>query len=182
MPVVRTDGRSGGRCTVTWLPNFLGWIDFLKLWGFELSPWSNKISAQNFKHYVTSVDRKMSPQIHSGNDGQRILYFDSFQLTFIRKANIRINRLRVWVRHIRPACGYAVSNFDLLLELWENTQIQISFKHYSFIVIIICFFFYKLIIGSTFCMNLMWCIFEGTVVSQWSIFHFVFFIWSWVSS
>ena len=23
MPVVRTDGRSGGRCTVTWLPNFL---------------------------------------------------------------------------------------------------------------------------------------------------------------
>ena len=29
MPVVRTDGRSGSRCTVTWLPNFLGWIDFL---------------------------------------------------------------------------------------------------------------------------------------------------------
>ena len=24
-PVVRTDGR----CTVTWLPNFLGWVDFL---------------------------------------------------------------------------------------------------------------------------------------------------------
>ena len=23
------DGRSFGRCTVTWLPNFLGWIDFL---------------------------------------------------------------------------------------------------------------------------------------------------------
>ena len=32
MPVVRTDGRSGGRavgrCTVTWLPNFLGWVDY----------------------------------------------------------------------------------------------------------------------------------------------------------
>ena len=26
MPVVRTDGRAGGRCTVTWLPNFLGWV------------------------------------------------------------------------------------------------------------------------------------------------------------
>ena len=30
MPVVQTDGRavgrSGGRCTVTWLPNFLGWV------------------------------------------------------------------------------------------------------------------------------------------------------------
>ena len=34
----------------------------IKLWGFELSPWSNKISAQNFKHYVTSIDRKMSPR------------------------------------------------------------------------------------------------------------------------
>ena len=30
MPVVRTDGRAGwGRCTVTWLPNFLGWVDLL---------------------------------------------------------------------------------------------------------------------------------------------------------
>ena len=33
---------------------------FSKLWGFELSLWSNNISAQNFKHYVTSMDRKMS--------------------------------------------------------------------------------------------------------------------------
>ena len=29
MPVVRTHGLSGGRCTVTWLPNFLGWVDYL---------------------------------------------------------------------------------------------------------------------------------------------------------
>ena len=28
MPVVRTDGRAGGRCTVTRLPNFLGWVDY----------------------------------------------------------------------------------------------------------------------------------------------------------
>ena len=28
-PVVRTDGRSLGRCTVTWLLNFLGWVDLL---------------------------------------------------------------------------------------------------------------------------------------------------------
>ena len=26
MPAVRTDGRAGGWCTVTWLPNFLGWV------------------------------------------------------------------------------------------------------------------------------------------------------------
>ena len=51
---------------------------------------------------------------------------------------------------------------------------QISFKHYSFIVIIVCFYSYKLLIRSTFCMNLMWYIFEGVVVSQWSSFHFVF--------
>ena len=35
---------------------------FSKLWDFELSPWSNKISAQNFKHYVTSMDRLTSPR------------------------------------------------------------------------------------------------------------------------
>ena len=28
-PVVRTGGRAGGRCMVTWLPNFLGWVDLL---------------------------------------------------------------------------------------------------------------------------------------------------------
>ena len=55
--------------------------------------------------------------------------------------------------------GYAVSNFDLLSELWENSQTQISFKHYSFIVNIICFFSYKLLIRSTFCMTLMWYIY-----------------------
>ena len=26
LPVVRTDGQAVGRCTVTWLPNFLGWL------------------------------------------------------------------------------------------------------------------------------------------------------------
>ena len=26
MPLVRTDSRAVGRCTVTWLPNFLGWV------------------------------------------------------------------------------------------------------------------------------------------------------------
>ena len=28
IPVVRTDGRSLARCTVTWLPNFLRWVDY----------------------------------------------------------------------------------------------------------------------------------------------------------
>ena len=28
MPVVRTDRRAVSRCTVTWIPNFLGWVDY----------------------------------------------------------------------------------------------------------------------------------------------------------
>ena len=52
---------------------------------------------------------------------------------------------------------------------------QISFKHYSFIVIIVCFYSYKLLIRCPFCMNInMSYIFEGVVVSPWSSFHFVF--------
>ena len=35
---------------------------FSKLWGFELSPRSNKMSAENFVNYVTSLGRKMSPR------------------------------------------------------------------------------------------------------------------------
>ena len=35
---------------------------FSKLWDFELSPSSNKISAEFFKNYMASMDRKMSPR------------------------------------------------------------------------------------------------------------------------
>ena len=64
-------------------------------------------------------------------------------------------------------------------QFWSSVRImrehsQISFKHYSFMVIIVCFYSYKLLIRSTFCMNLMWYIVEVVVVSQWSSFHFVF--------
>ena len=36
MPVVPTDGRSLARYTVTWLPNFLGWVDYHIFLGMEL--------------------------------------------------------------------------------------------------------------------------------------------------
>ena len=49
---------------------------------------------------------------------------------------------------------------------YERGHSQISFKNYSFIVIIVCFYSYKLLIRSTFCMNLMGYIFEVVVVSQ----------------
>ena len=37
MPVVRTNGRSGGR-TFTWLPNVLGWVDYHVFFGMGLRP------------------------------------------------------------------------------------------------------------------------------------------------
>ena len=42
--------------------------------------------------------------------------------------------------------GYAVSNFDLLPKLYMREHSQISFKLYSFIVIIVCFYSCKIII------------------------------------
>ena len=37
MPMVRTNGRLGGR-TFTWLPNFLGWVDYHVFFGMVLRP------------------------------------------------------------------------------------------------------------------------------------------------
>ena len=37
VPVVGTDGRSLSRCTVTWLPNFLGCVDYHICWAMGLS-------------------------------------------------------------------------------------------------------------------------------------------------
>ena len=51
--------------------------------------------------------------------------------------------------------GCAVSNFDHSSVRIMRGHSQISFKNYSFIVIIVCFYSYKLLIRSTFCMNLM---------------------------
>ena len=43
MPVVRTDGRSLARCTVTWLPNFLGWVDYHTSLAMGRRAWSSAI-------------------------------------------------------------------------------------------------------------------------------------------
>ena len=64
-----------------------------------------------------------------------------------------------------------------ILIFCQNYERTLKYRShsYSFIVIIICFFSYKLISRSTFFMNLMWYIFEGVVVSQWSIFLFFWY-------
>ena len=58
----RKDGKVGWSVYGHVIAKFSKMDRFSKLWDFELRPWSNKISAQNFKHYVTSIDRKMSPR------------------------------------------------------------------------------------------------------------------------
>ena len=58
MPVVRTDGRSGGRYTVTWLPNFLGWIDFLS---YVASNWARDQLKYQQKTLKTTWVRPSEP-------------------------------------------------------------------------------------------------------------------------
>ena len=46
MPVMQTDGRSLARWTVTWLPNFLGWVDYQIFIGMELCPRAAKSASR----------------------------------------------------------------------------------------------------------------------------------------
>ena len=56
MHVVRTDGRSLGRsvawCTVTWLPNFLGWVDYHISLAMGLRP----SSAAELRYYLIFIE------------------------------------------------------------------------------------------------------------------------------
>ena len=77
------DGRKVGRSVYGHVIAKFSRMDrFSKLWSsaqnIELSPWSNKISAEN-ELVIQSVD-----------DGQQTLWFDSCQLTFFRMESIRI--------------------------------------------------------------------------------------------
>ena len=74
----------------------------LSLWSFEKY---ELVSGYLQKIHRTQRVNIPEPAIRSGDTGQQKHYFDSCQLTFIRMANIRINRLRVWVTHIRPSCS-----------------------------------------------------------------------------
>ena len=65
MPVGWTDRRSDGRCKVTWLPNFLGWVDCLSYGApLKIQNWArDQIKYQwKTKKYATSVGRKMTPR------------------------------------------------------------------------------------------------------------------------
>ena len=68
LPVVGTDGRSLGRCTVTRLPNFLGCVDLLS-YGATLtrtakrSAWSSAIKEWNPALWTTSL--KQTPTYKS---------------------------------------------------------------------------------------------------------------------
>ena len=62
------DGRSVGRCTVTWLPNFLGWVDYQISLAMGLRPrarfarkWSSAISVRQTEKRRKS--RKFEEQV-----------------------------------------------------------------------------------------------------------------------
>ena len=107
------------------------------------------------------------------NDRVKMLL--SIQKFFPRKKIIRsLNEILVGSSWWMQLCRIG------MIQFWSSVRImrehsQISFKHYSFIVIIVCFYSYKLLITSPFCMNLMWYKFGGVVVSPWSSFHFNLF-------
>ena len=107
------------------------------------------------------------------NDRVNVLL--SIQKFFPRKKIIRsLNEILVGSSWWMQLCRIG------MIQFWSSVRImrehsQISFKHYSFIVIIVCFYSYKLLIRCPFCMNInMSYIFEGVVVSLWSSFDFVF--------
>ena len=65
MPVVRTDGRSLARCTVTWLPNFLGWVDYHISLAMGLCPrvrfargWSSAMRTKGRSNHCGKTTRK----------------------------------------------------------------------------------------------------------------------------
>ena len=55
MFVVRTDGRAGGRGTVTWLPNFLGWVDYHISLAMGLREWSSAMEEIQGKSTLVRV-------------------------------------------------------------------------------------------------------------------------------
>ena len=95
---------SGSRCTVTLLPNFLGWIDFL---GYGASNWARDQIKYQRKTLKTTWPQWIEKWARDTVRWWLSAYTLVWQLpiNFIRMANIRINRLRLWVRHIRPACS-----------------------------------------------------------------------------
>ena len=68
------DGRAGcGRCTVTWIPNFLGWVDLLTH-GAPQARFACQSSA--IRHYFLCtlhiVSRLISPRLHHDGRGDNI--------------------------------------------------------------------------------------------------------------
>ena len=66
MPVARTDGRAGGRM-VTWLPNFLGWVDYFIFLPMVLrcARLASEISAKNLYLLTTGENwRFLMVQLH----------------------------------------------------------------------------------------------------------------------
>ena len=101
-PVVRTDGR----CTVTWLPNFLGWVDLLS---YEDPPmrarfartWSSvikttRLSVTTWKRWLCKTTKWQQPP----TEGLLQPWVNVSLLGFIRQVNSKLNmRIRFSLSH-----------------------------------------------------------------------------------
>ena len=64
MPVVGMDGRSLSLCTVTWLPNFLGWVDYHISLAMGLRPRVARISKAAVNFFSAHDDRCVYTKFH----------------------------------------------------------------------------------------------------------------------
>ena len=74
MPVVRTNGRAGDRCTVTWLPNFLGWVVYNIFLPVVLR-------AREFRYYSFRLSLRQAVHVVQYRSQNRLLRHISWQDT-----------------------------------------------------------------------------------------------------
>ena len=77
MPVVRTDGR----CTVTWLPNFLGWVDYHISLAMGLRPCAVRIGSLQVEDFL-----------HNGTNG----WHDMLTVMVVRAICRCLENSRMW--------------------------------------------------------------------------------------
>ena len=79
-PVVQTDGR----CTVTWLPNFLGWVDYDISLAMGLRPRAAPLNVVRIKkHSQNQIERQWSKSVKPLLHNQKVLK-NTFQDTTIQ--------------------------------------------------------------------------------------------------
>ena len=97
------DGRADGRCTVTWLPNFLGWVDFLS---YGAPP--SRSAARG------------APLLSSGGDVGRLAFIG----VVTRSVNFIIwYGCRCWIKQVWDRHAWILAKF-LFWVLWDEVEVS----------------------------------------------------------